>query len=157
MTANMRYLLIIFALVFAVPSFPQDSRNNPEEENEKKVEKDSLRKELALDVVQDKKIDWLLNAHQEAISRERGMPGYRVQVYMDSGNQARLRTQRSRAEFEKKYPDVNTYVDWDEPYFKLRVGDFRTRLDARRFLEKIKNDYQGAYIVVDRINFPDFD
>ena len=110
-------------------------------------------------VFQDQKIEWLLRAHTELAKKERGIPGYRIQVYMDSGNQARVKTQRARAEFEQKYPDVNVYVSYDEPYFRLRVGDFRTRLDARRFMEQIAKDYPTGtvYVVVDTINFPDLD
>ncbi len=108
-------------------------------------------------VYQDEKISLLLHAHRHAVSRQQGVPGYRVHLYMDSGNRARLNTQREQAAFEKKYPDVRAYIVYEEPYFKLRVGDFRTRLDARRFLEKIRRDYSAAYIVVDMINFPEMD
>ncbi len=108
-------------------------------------------------VHQDEKIAWLLQAHRHAVSRQPGIPGYRVHLYMDSGNRARLNTQHEKAGFLKKYPDVNAYILYEEPYFKLRAGDFRTRVDARRFLEKIRGDYSAAYIVVDRINFPELE
>jgi len=108
-------------------------------------------------VEQDRKIELLLKAHREAARQQRGIPGYRVHLYMDSGNRARLNTQREQADFENKYPGVNAYIIYEEPYFKLRVGDFGTRLDARRFLEKIRRDYASAYIVVDMINFPEPD
>ncbi len=108
-------------------------------------------------VHQDEKIAWLLQAHRHAVSRQPGIAGYRVHLYMDSGNRARLNTQHEKADFLEKYPDVNAYIVYEEPYFKLRAGDFRTRVDARRFLEKIRSDYSAAYIVVDRINFPELD
>ncbi len=108
-------------------------------------------------VQQDDKIAWLLQAHRHAVSQQPGIPGYRVHLYMDSGNRARLNTQHEKADFLKKYSDVNAYIVYEEPYFKLRAGDFRTRVDARRFLEKIRRDYSAAYIVVDRINFPELD
>lgn len=108
-------------------------------------------------VDQDENIAWLLHAHRHMVSRQTGIQGYRVHIYMDSGNRARLNTQRAQSEFERKYPGVQAYIVYDEPYFKLRAGDFRTRLDARRFLEKIRKDYSAAYIVIDRINFPEMD
>ena len=108
-------------------------------------------------VHQDEKIAWLLQAHRHAVSRQPGIAGYRVHLYMDSGNRARLNTQHEKADFLEKYPDVNAYIVYEEPYFKLRAGDFRTRVDARRFLEEIRGDYSAAYIVVDRINFPELD
>ncbi len=108
-------------------------------------------------VYQDDMIAWLLHAHRDVVSRHPGMPGYRVHLYMDSGNRARLNTRKEQANFEDIYPDVNAYIVYEEPYFKLRAGDFRTRVDARRFLEKIRSDYSAAYIVVDRINYPELD
>lgn len=108
-------------------------------------------------IFQDQKIEWLLRTHKQLSENERGIPGYRIQVFMDSGNQARIKTQRARAEFESKYPHVRVYPSYVEPNFRLRVGDFRTRLDARRFMEEIAEDYPpgSVYIVVDTINFPD--
>ncbi len=109
------------------------------------------------DVKQDPRTAYLLRAHREAVDRQLGIPGFRIHLYMDSGNRARLNTQREQADFEEEYPDIPSYILYEEPYFKLRVGDFRTRLDARRFLEKIRDDYSSAYIVVDLINFPQID
>ena len=110
-------------------------------------------------VTLDEDIQMLLNVYRELMNNERGIPGFRVQVFMDSGTQARLRTQRARAEFESKYPEVKAYITYDEPNFKLRVGDFRTRLDARRFMEEIAEDYPAGsvYIVLDVIHFPDLE
>ncbi|MFP4064173.1 MAG: SPOR domain-containing protein [Bacteroidales bacterium] len=108
-------------------------------------------------VKQDARITYLLRAHREAVDRQLGVPGYRIHLHMDSGNRARLNTQKEQAEFEEEYPDTPSYIVYEEPYFKLRAGDFRTRLDARRFLEKIRDDYSSAYIVVDLINFPQMD
>lgn len=108
-------------------------------------------------VIMDPAAKWLLQAHRKLTERQRGIPGFRVQIFMDAGNQARLNTQRSRAEFEREHPGVPAYIVYEEPNFKLRVGDFRTRLDARRYLETIRGKYPAAYIVVSQINFPDLE
>ena len=113
---------------------------------------------LEWDYVQhDEKIDVLLHFHRDAVMDQLGIPGFRVHLYMDSGNRARLNTQQEQADFEELYPGQASYIVYEEPYFKLRAGDFRTRLDARRFLEKIRKDYPAAYIVVDLINYPELD
>lgn len=108
-------------------------------------------------VEQNELIAFLLQSHRTAMQEQRGIPGFRVHLYMDSGNRARLNTQHEQAEFEELFPDQPSYIVYEEPYFKLRAGDFRTRLDARRFLEQIRKDYPAAYIVVDVINFPELD
>ena len=113
---------------------------------------------LQLDYVnQNHKIEYLLHLHRNAMTDQRGIAGYRVHIYMDSGNRARLNTQQEQAAFEERYPEQRSYIVYEEPYFKLRAGDFRTRLDARRFLETIRRNYPSAYIVVDRINYPEMD
>ena len=48
------------------------------------------------------------------------------------------------------YPTVQAYIVFDEPNFKVKVGDFRTRLEAYAFLQQIKEVYKG-YIVRDNI------
>ncbi|HSV88980.1 MAG TPA: SPOR domain-containing protein [Bacteroidales bacterium] len=112
---------------------------------------------LEVTIQQDVRIDTLLRAHSAMVSRERGISGFRVQLSADSGAQSKLRTQRRKSEFDARFPEVGSYIIFDSPEFKLRVGNFRTRLDASRFLEKIARDYPAAFIVVDRINFPGFD
>jgi hypothetical protein len=145
MQTSMSAFLTFLILVFVFPVYA--------------VEPDSLSVRQRPYVLQDQEICWLLDAHRELHERQGGIPGYRIQVYMDSGNQARIKTQRARAEFEQKYPDVKVYERYIEPYFRLRVGDFRTRLDARRFMEQIAEDYPpgSVYIVVDTINFPELE
>jgi len=112
---------------------------------------------LHISVRQDPRVDLLLQQHREIAIREQGIRGFRVQLSTDSGNQSKQRTQRRKAEFDLLFPGVSSYIIFDSPEFKLRVGNFRTRLDAQRFLEKISSKHPAAFIVVDRINFPDFE
>jgi len=111
---------------------------------------------LRVNVRHDPKVDALLNYHRNVVAAEQGIQGFRVQISADSGNQSKQRAQRSKAAFDAMFPEVNSYIIFDSPEFKLRVGNFRTRLDAHRFLEQISGLYPAAFIVVDRINFPDF-
>ncbi|MBW6497101.1 MAG: SPOR domain-containing protein [Bacteroidales bacterium] len=142
----MRIIPFIMLWLLVVTTYGQAGLNTPADTTS-----------LEVSVRQNPQIEQLMRAHKEVVSRERGINGFRVQIYSDSGNQSKLRTQRRQADFDAKYPGVASYVVYDAPDFKLRVGDFRTRLDARRFLEKIARDYEGAYIVVDMINYPGFD
>jgi hypothetical protein len=56
----------------------------------------------------------------------------------------------------EKYSDANGYLTFDEPYYRVRVGDFRTRLEAEKFLRKISRKYPGAWVIQDYINFPKY-
>ncbi len=59
--------------------------------------------------------------------------GYRIQIIKASGNDALTITEEARDEFTDKYIDIPVYLTFDEPYYRVRVGDFRTRLEAEKF------------------------
>ena len=142
----MRIVFLLVSVLWVFAGWAQPRAEPPEEASSRSV-----------DIRQDERIDLLIEAYKEVVARERGISGYRVQIYADAGNQSKLRTQRRKADFDNHYPEVKSYIIYDAPEFKLRVGNFRTRLDARRFLEKIARDFEAAYIVVDRIEYPDFE
>jgi hypothetical protein len=74
--------------------------------------------------------------------------GYRIQImYTDVRSDA----YKSKGQMYKDFPDVNSYVEYEEPYFKLRIGDFKTRLDATAFMQQVTTLYSGAFIVKDKI------
>ena len=82
------------------------------------------------------------------------MQGYRVRIFSDNSQSARQRIYETEAAFRELYPGVPTYTSYQDLYFKVTVGDFRTRTDAMRFLSNIQRNYPGAYIVKENINFP---
>jgi hypothetical protein len=49
-----------------------------------------------------------------------------------------------------EHPEVQAYIVYDEPNFKVKIGDFRSRLEAYAFLQQIKDAYKG-HIVRDNI------
>ena len=49
---------------------------------------------------------------------------------------------------------MSVYRGYENPYFKVSVGDFRTKEDARKFLNSIKGSYPSGFIVREKINNP---
>ena len=49
------------------------------------------------------------------------------------------------------------YRSYVNPYFKVTVGDFRTRSEAMQLLMEIKSDFPAAFIVKENINYPVID
>ena len=45
-----------------------------------------------------------------------------------------------------QYPEIKAYLVFDEPNFKVKVGDFVSKLDAFVFLQKIKSQYPCSII-----------
>ena len=77
--------------------------------------------------------------------------GYRIQLF--SGNE-RNNANNIKTKFLKLYPDQTAYLAYNQPYFKIRIGDFRTKLDAKLFYNKIKGEFNECIIIADKINLP---
>ena len=86
------------------------------------------------------------------------MQGYRVRIVVDSGRTARAKAEAIAAGFSERYPGVKVYRKHESPYFKVTVGDFRTRADAQRFASKLSNSgiYPYVFVVKEQINYPGF-
>jgi hypothetical protein len=82
------------------------------------------------------------------------LPGFRVRIFFDNSQDARQRALEAEANFKTRYPDMPTYYTYQNLYFKVAVGDFRTKSEAMRFLHAIVDKYPGAFIIKDSINYP---
>ena len=78
--------------------------------------------------------------------------GYRTQVF--SGNNQRVSKDeafRKEKEIKELSPHVPTYVTYNAPFWRLRVGDFRTHEEAyhmQRLLMDALPDYRKEMIIV---------
>lgn len=80
--------------------------------------------------------------------------GYRVQVFYGSDRKEAFNEQ---AKFRTLYPRIMTYITYKEPNYYLRVGDFRTRLDAQKLLTELRANFPTLFIFREKINPPDLD
>ncbi len=110
---------------------------------------------IGITLVQDKRVNELVNLHVASNESEKGlMPGFRVQIFFGASKKNAL---KEKAGFVEKLPDYKGYVIYDAPYFKVRVGDFRTHLEAQKLHKELYMDYPGAFIVKDMIPIPDWE
>jgi hypothetical protein len=65
---------------------------------------------------------------------------------------AKEEQQRVRAKFLSYYPTIDAYYRYDEPYFKVYVGDCRTRSEAQKLYDDIKENFPNSIIGEDYIN-----
>ena len=98
----------------------------------------------------DVAVTQMVEKHIELNSKVKTIPGFRVQIAAFSGANSKTSAFDLRDRFMLDYPTVQAYIVFDEPNFKVKVGDFRTRLEAYAFLQQIKEVYKG-YIVRDNI------
>ncbi|HCC69750.1 MAG TPA: hypothetical protein DEQ09_01140 [Bacteroidales bacterium] len=111
-----------------------------------------------VEINQDIRVDSLLSRHIMSNAQTNGMNGYRIQIYRGSGRTARVDANEIKAEFISEFPSIQAYLRFAPPnYFKVRIGDYRTKHDAYPDFKKVKRKFPNAYIVTDIITYPDLD
>jgi hypothetical protein len=75
-------------------------------------------------------------------------PGYRFQVMYSA---TREETNAAKTKFYQNFPNIRAYVDYEQPYYKLRVGDFRNKLQLTKNFVKITSVYPSAFTVRDDV------
>ncbi len=101
-------------------------------------------------VTKDARIDLLLQKNRE-INEEiylktlRNMDGFRLQLISTNDRQKALEL---KTKMMTEFPEEETYLIYHAPYYRMQIGNFRTRDDAAAFAEKIKKSFSGSAIVV---------
>lgn len=103
---------------------------------------------------QDPALDTLISRHIMANAMKKGVDGWRIQIYRGGHRTANEDANKVRAKFMEDFPDVKTYLTFDRPnWFKVKVGDFRTREEAATIFFTVQAQYPEAYLIRDVIAF----
>jgi len=99
----------------------------------------------------DPNVEQLLQKKVDLDKQKPSIQGYRVQLYY-GGNRAEALELKSK--FASLHPEVETYLIYQQPYFRLRAGDFRTRWEAYKLFRIVEKEFPSVFIVNDEIAFP---
>jgi hypothetical protein len=145
-----KYLILVFVFWSTFNAVGQSSRgddilvqirkNNP---NQGKVI-----------INQDPQIERVFNIDILQNARQPGMYGYRIRIYFDLGQKSRKQSEETSNDFMTNYPGISVYRSYISPYYKVSVGDFRTRDNALKLYYQLIKEYPKAFIVPEWINFP---
>ncbi len=99
-----------------------------------------------VEITGDVHVSELVKKHIEFNERMRTVPGYRVQIAALSGANSREQAFDLKRRFKEDYPEVEVYIVFTEPNFRIKVGDFTSKLDAFVFMRSIKDRYPGTIV-----------
>jgi hypothetical protein len=85
---------------------------------------------------------------------KRTVSGYRVRIFFDNKQTARNDSEAALKLFTSKYHGVAAYRSYVNPYFKVTVGDFRTKSEAVQLMKLIQVDFPAAFVVKENIYYP---
>lgn len=104
-------------------------------------------------IVQDPIIEQIQNSYIKAWNKVGETNGYKIQIVAVSGTNSKNTAESERTAFLNTFPEIPAYLSYAEPYFRIRIGDFKTRLEAYKALLDIQTFYPNAYIVPDKIQY----
>lgn len=104
-------------------------------------------------VHQSRIIQDALAAHISANS-SRTSTGYRVRIFNDNKQTSRNDSEAALTRFKGMFPGVSAYRTYSNPFFRVTVGDFRTKSEAMRLLQQVKGTFPTAFIVKETIGYP---
>lgn len=143
---KMKSFIISFFICLSLPIYANDSILSIVNDMQERVL-----------VVQDSSITRLMLDRQNGIERQQvEVQGYRVQVF-SSNNQQTGKTEAFRVQklIEDSELEVDVYVLYNPPFWKVRLGNFRTLEQAQKFKEEVVRrlpELQGdTYTVRDNI------
>ena len=87
-------------------------------------------------------------------NKDRKRNGYRIRLFFDNKQTARVESEELEKAFKEQFPQIPTYRSYTNPFFKVVVGDYRTKSDAIRELKNILPYYPKAIVVKESIYFP---
>ena len=111
----------------------------------------------SVNVIQDDRVEGLIAKQRILYQLDSSFNGYRIHVFMEIGNEALDHAKQIKSQFERAFPDIPIYLTYVEPYFRLRAGNFRNRVEAEKCLRRIKPRFKEAFVTADMIYRPKFD
>ncbi len=92
----------------------------------------------------------LIDRQVKINSENKKTSGFRIQLYYGNREEAINR----KSEFIERYQFERVYVDYEQPYFKTKIGDYKTSLEAEKVLRSLGDYCKGCFVVADEIQFP---
>jgi type 1 fimbria pilin len=102
-------------------------------------------------IVQDNRIDKVLDLHKQFKTDHPEIEGFKIQIFMDSGNDAVQKANSVVENFTINFPDTPVELTYGAPYYRVRAGNFRTRVEAEGVLKNILPYFSQAFIIKDKI------
>jgi SPOR domain len=126
---------LVFCLLFAGKLFGQSD-----------TDRIVIHKDPRVDQLIKKQIQ--INEETTRDSR-RNIPGYRIQV-INSNDRNKVFAVKTKV--YQAYPELKSYLIYQAPNYKLKLGNFRTTEDAETYLQQLSKMFPaGVYIIRDII------
>ena len=151
----MKYLFGIFSFIITINGFAQDeslsfgftSNDSVQQLNFNTSNKGNV------EIHKDNRIDNItefIGRNRESINGPK-IDGFRIQIFFA---ESRTTAQSQKARFINSYQNHKAYLEYLAPNYRVRVGNFRTRLEAEALKQELISTYPTCIIISDKIELP---
>lgn len=126
----------------AKESKPDKTKNNP---TVKKPVDGSLRSIFSVDDTLALKFDSLAIYNKKVLYTQ----GYRIQLYNGTNKDG---ITQIKTKVYTHLPDIDIYTTFIQPNYKVKAGDFMSKIEAYQALGELLKDFPTALVVPDQIN-----
>ena len=104
----------------------------------------------------DERIEGLVKKEGGAVppATQPQINGYRVQLIFET---ERKKVEEAKNNFVRMYPKIDSYVQFSAPNFLLKVGDFRSYLEAEAIRDQLYKEFPMGLILKEPVNLPRVD
>lgn len=158
----MKYIFVFLATIFAVSVSAQDTipyettpRKNIKERLASPAQRDSLTViNQTVQIVE--KGDAAAIVEKNLKAAPKAVNGYRIVIFMSNAQSARRDAVAAQENFTAIFPHEQTYLTYENPYFKVAVGNCTTQEEAMILLGRLRGTFPKAFIMRESINIDEF-
>ena len=164
----MKIFFAIFALLLSLSASAQDIVT-PQTVTPQEV---APRKEIKEHLASPVKCDSLTTIHQTVQIAEhedaaaiveknlkvapKAVNGYRIVIFMSNAQSARRDAVMAQENFAQLFPQEHSYLTYENPYFKVAVGNCTSQEEAMILLGRLRGTFPKAFIMRENINIGEF-
>ena len=100
----------------------------------------------------EKGIEHLVNKYENILKNTGGINGWRLQLKFKAKESEIIKI---KLKFIKLFPNIPVFLEYQEPYYRIRVGNCRTKLEALKIKYLIKKHFTDTYPVPEIISITD--
>lgn len=158
----MRYLFVALATILAISVSAQDTiphdiapRKNIKERLASPAQRDSLTVITETATISEYG-DAAAIAEKNLEVAQKAINGYRIVIFMSNSQTARRDAVTTQENFAALFPAEQSYLSYENPYFKVAVGNCTSQEEAIILLGQVKRNFPKAFIMRESINTEEF-
>lgn len=138
----MNRILLLAATIFSVSGFSQDTTQVKKTDTSSVI----VHKDSRIDLLIKKQIQ--INEETSREARRVGR-GYRLLVINTNKREEAV---AAKSKVYSYFPELKSYLIYQSPYFKLKVGNFKEKKEAEEYQKRLQHYFpKGVYIMNDTI------